>query len=439
MQLQSHSRPPSSTPGLLAGLHRFLIPVIGLVAAGSVAWIYANHLSNGPLRDDAAGYYLYLPAVWLYHDFALTDPRLLHPTWAFHHFAATGYNGNIYEFGVALLCSPLFLLGHFVEVGLGARPSGYSTGEQLGAIATAVTMLLVGVWSLKRSLDRRFSAPVVIAAITCVVFGSSVFDYAVMDSLYSHIFAFGLVCALLPASEAWQALPASRARALLLGGIGGLLALVRLTDVLFVALPFGYLVFSEPSPGAGLRRLWAHRVEALLIGVAAFAVWLPQLVYYRYSAGYWTADMYLGMQFNWLRPQVLNSLFSFDPHGLLPYAPVLLLALPGFVLMVRRRSPWAYPILAVWLLNFYLITSWPEWSFGSGFGLRPYVDSTGLLALPLATLFSSVRGRVLQAATLLVGWLLVMTTVVQMIHYWHGLIPWTGISPAGYFRVLFLI
>ena len=107
--------------------------------------------------------------------------------------------------------------------------------------------------------------------------------------------------------------------------------------------------------------------------------------------------------------------------------------------MARRRDPWAYPIAALWLLNFYVVTSWQDWSYGSGFGLRPFVDSTGLLAVPLATLFSSVRGRVLQPVTLLAGWLLVMTTVVQMIHYWHGLIPWTGISPADYFRVLFSI
>lgn len=420
-------------------LHRRLVAVFGLLALAAVAWIYATHLSGGPLRDDAEGYYLYLPAVWLYHNFSLTDPRLLHPPWAFHFFPATGNNGDVYEFGVALLCSPLFLLGHLVEVALGARASGYSTGEQLGAILSAVALLLVGVWSLRRSLSRRFPPGVVVAAVACVVFGTSVFDYAVMDSLYSHVFGFGLVCALLPASEAWQEAPSSRARALLLGALGGLVALVRLNDAIFLALPFGHLVFSEPSVTAGLRRLWAHRLAAFAIVSTAFLVWLPQLVYYRYSAGYWTADMYLGLHFNWLRPAILQSLFSFDPHGLLPYAPVLLLAIPGFVLMVRRRDPWAFPILLAWLLNFYVVTSWQDWFYGSGFGLRPFVDSTGLLALPLATLFACARGRILSPATMLVAWLLVMVTVVQMIHYWHGLIPWTGISPAGYFRVLFSI
>src|SRR5438067_4274978 len=132
MQHQSRLSPPSSTPRLVAGLHRLLIPLVGLVAAASISWIYATHLSNGPLRDDAEGYYLYLPAVWLYHNLGLTDPRLVHPPWAFHHFAATGHNGNVYEFGVALICSPLFLLGHFIEAAVGARPAGYSTGEQLG-------------------------------------------------------------------------------------------------------------------------------------------------------------------------------------------------------------------------------------------------------------------------------------------------------------------
>jgi len=124
---------------------------------------------------------------------------------------------------------------------------------------------------------------------------------------------------------------------------------------------------------------------------------------------------------------------------LLPYAPVLFLAVPGFVLMARNRDAWTYPLLAVWLVNLYVITSWPDWFYGSGFGLRPYVDSMGLLALPLAALFGGVRGRVLRPVTVLLTWLLVMTTVMQMIHYWHRQIPLTGIDPEHYFRLLFSV
>jgi hypothetical protein len=426
------------TSQVLEILHRRLVALIGLLAAAAVAVIYITRLSNGPLRDDAQGYYLYLPAIWLYHNFGLTDPRLAHPPWAFHYFAATGHNGDIYQFGVALLCSPLFLLAHYTAVAFGVDPQGYSTPEQLAAITTAVVMLCVGAWCLRRSLDRGYPAPVVMGAIVCVVFGSSVFDYAAMDSLYSHIFAFGLVCALPLVSEAWRDAPGSLRRAALVGLVGGLLMLVRLSDSIFLMLPFLYVAFAEGDPRSGLLQLWARRAQVLTILLVAFAVYLPQLLFFHYSAGFWTTNLYLGVHFSSLQPKVLESLFSFDPHGYLPYAPVLVLAVPGFVVMAKNRDPWTYPLLTAWLVNLYVVTSWPNWSYGSGFGLRPFVDSTGLLALPLAALFGSVRGR-LQLATLLLSWLLVMTTVVQMIHYWRGLIPWTGIDPVNYFRVLFSV
>ena len=412
--------------------------LIGLVAAGAVALIYITNLSNGPLRDDAQGYYVYLPAIWVYHDFGLTDPRLAHPPWAFHHFPATGHNGDVYQFGVALLCSPLFLVARFAAVALGGHPNGYSTPEQVAAISTAVLMLCLGAWSLRRSLDRVHLKAIVVGAILCVVFGSSVFDYAVMDSLYSHIFAFGLVCALLPASEAWRDRSGSYRYAALLGVIAGLLTLVRLNDVIFLALPILYLVCAEPNLKKGFGELWARRGEALVVVVVAFLVYLPQLIFLRYSAGFWTTNLY-GVDLNWFQPRVLDTLFSFDPHGFLPYAPVLALAAPGFVLMARNRESWAFPILATWLASFYVITSWPDWYYGSGFGLRPFVDSTGLLALPLAALFRSTQGRVLQPATLILSWLLVMTTVIQTIHYWQGRIPWTGIDAPHFFKLLFSI
>jgi hypothetical protein len=110
---------------------------------------------------------------------------------------------------------------------------------------------------------------------------------------------------------------------------------------------------------------------------------------------------------------------------------VLILAVPGFFLMARNGDRWTYPLLAIWLANLYVIASWPEWSYGSGFGLRPYVDAMGLLAPPLAAVFRGVRGRVLQPATLLLSWLLVMSTVVQMIPLLAGSDSLDGDRPGG--------
>jgi len=295
-----------SEAGVLEILHRWIVAVIGILAAAAVTVIYVGHQSSGPLRDDAQGYYMYLPAIWVYHDLGLNDPRLIHPPWSFHYFAATGNNGDIYQFGVALLCSPLFLLGHYFQIVRGGDSQGYSAPEQLGAIVTAVVMLCIGAWSLKRSLDRRHSGGVVLAAIVCVVFGTSVFDYAVFDSLFSHIFAFGLICALLPLSDAWRDAPGSWRYAALLGLVGGLLTLVRLTDVIFLALPFLYVAFAEPNLGQGLARLWAWRAQAMTIVLVAFGVYLPQLLFIHHSAGYWTANLYLGANFDWLTPHVLD-------------------------------------------------------------------------------------------------------------------------------------
>ena len=427
---------PGSAARAIQFIHRHLVAVLIVIAVSTTSFVYLTRLTLGPLRDDAEGYYLYLPAIWLYHDVTLTDPRLAYPWWAIHHFPSTGHNGDVYQLGVAVLCSPLFLVGHFTAVLLQLHPNGYSVPEQVGAVLTALGMLVLGAWALRRSLSRRHSTGVVVGALVCVIFGTSVFDYAVVDSLYSHIFAFGLICALIPISEAWVE-SGSKRLIFLLGLVVGLLALVRLSDVIFIALPFCYLLSTSGGPKAGLHRLWAQRWAVLAVLMVAFLVYLPQLLLFRFASGYWTTNLYGGSPFDWLHPHTLQALLSFNPHGLLPWAPVLILAIPGLIVMGLRRDPWAVPLIAILTLNLYIITSWHQWSYGSGFGLRPFVDSTGLLALPLAAFFSDLKTPIARLSVLILAWILVMATVIQTIHYWHGLIAWDGISAGRYLQLLF--
>jgi hypothetical protein len=440
---------PTMVVGLLRGLLRAPVAlaitllscvVLALVLGDIAAYHWLGHFQP-VIRSDGEGYYIYLPAWFVDH-----DPTLAHTV--ARHFGATDYSfaGLVrnthgytvkYGIGVAVLEAPFFLVAQLLVSLVGAAPGGYSRIDQFMVLVAAGFYGVVGLAALHSFLRRRFSEPVVLSTLVALLLGTNLYHYLTFDGMFSHTFTFAAVSLMLLTLQRWEERPRSLRRALLVGITAGLIVLIRPTNaVLLVVIPlYGVRdLASLRQRVAALNERWR---QVLVLAGSAGLTFAPQFLQWHAETGNWIVYPYPGETFSWLHPHLLHTLFSFDPHGLLPWSPVAALALIGLPRLRRTLSDMYVATAVSLLLGWYVISAWNTWWYGGGFGDRAFVDIFPLLALPLASLFVSVRRPALRAATAAVTALIVAITCLQMIHYWQGRISIEGASLADYARVLF--
>lgn len=448
------SRPGSGTSeraeSALAARVRKLIP-LAVFAAGLVAYylIYhylLGHAGQSPVRSDGQGYYAYLPSYLLYDDFSfkaliqghLSPSRTGFPPSAFgFSLQPTGNWLDKYPVGEAILLLPFFLAGHFIALAMGVTADGYSHPEVYAAGLAGLVYTALGLSALGAALRRWFSEWVTAATLVTVTFGTSVFNYATYDSIFSHAFSFFAVSVMLLCAVRWYESPRSALRAALLGLAVGAVIAIRLTDVVLVSAVLLLGVGSRTALRERLLLFRAHIARVAVAVVAACAVLVPQVITWYLATHHLLVRPYPGESFYFSHPHLIGALLSFRPHGLLPYAPVLAVALGGLVASWRSRRDLAIPVTLAFLPFWYLVASWWDWSFTAGFGDRAFNDIVPILAIPLAFVFASVsrpRTRVLVGAVCVI---LVAVTFVLTVNYWLGRLPGIGVEPSEYFRILF--
>jgi hypothetical protein len=440
--VDDHPHPDRPPRGWIPAL---TVALVALAALAAYAVAYEHYL--GPrhvpvVRSDGAGYYAYLPAYLLQGD----------PT--FHRFVASDLNGaslaavglsrqpatgsylDKYTIGEAVMVLPFFLVGHGLAALAGERADGYSPIEQTVAGLAGLAWFVLGLWLLAMALGRYFGPGVTSATLAGMVFGTNLFHYGTFDSMFSHAYSFCLVAGLVELAHRWYA-SGSLGPAAGIGATAGLIVLVRQADVVFLLLipMLGVSGLADLRARlAWLRGRWPEvAVAAGVLGVAL----LPQLWVWHVATGRWLTYSYGSSGFVYASsPRLAQVLFSFDPHGVLPWSPMLVLALAGLAPMWRRARPLFLPTLVILALVLYTAASWSFWWYAGGYGHRGFIDAYPLLAFGLAALYARLRapGPRLAVAALSVAVCLLVS--VQMIHYWQGLIPIDGIGFRQYVSLL---
>jgi hypothetical protein len=258
--------------------------------------------------------------------------------------------------------------------------------------------------------------------------------------MFSHAVSFFLVACLLETTRWWYARHGVIAPSLVLGLNIGLIALVRLPNVIFVLVPLLYGITDASSVRARLRWFGQVRWGVLVAVVVAIAMYLPQLVAWRLATGSWIVYSYGSAGFDLAHPQILPTLFSFDPHGFLPWAPVMVLALAGIALLRRAAPELLWPVVVTVVVFVFLVASWtfngPEWFFGGGYGDRAFIDVFPLLAFGLAALFADARRGVPRWSVALATAACCLVATDQMLHYWRLIVPFGGVSFSDYLHLL---
>lgn len=340
---------------------------------------------------DKAGYYVYLPATFIYQFDANSFPDSVDVKTG-NGFQLDTVNNKIatkYFYGASLMQLPFFLLAHWLAPPLGFEANGFSLIYHWAIDLAAVFYLLLSFILLHKILRQRFSEKTAFLSITFLFVGTNLFYYSIQETGMSHVYSFFLFTAWIYQLTFWQKLDK---RPVLFGFTSGLVAVlivfVRPLNMLFL---FMSIFFDRDF----LQRIRAQIHWRFLLPFLLTIILLatPQLAYWKYLSGSFIADTYAGENFsNWMNPKVIEFLFA-PNNGLFIYNPIVLFIFLGLAFMVRRKKENAWLILITVLLLIYSSASWWSWSFGCGFAARNFVEYYVLLSFPLAYLIQQPKQK----------------------------------------------
>lgn len=329
---------------------------------------------------------------------------------------ATGLPLNVAPVGTAVLWAPFYLLVHaglLLARSLGAAvvADGLSRPYILVVCYASVGYAFAGLLLSYRLCRWFFSSLASALAVALAWLATPAFFYSHVSPPWSHSASLFTVALFV---TVWYETRGERtpAQFLVLGLLGGLMALVREQNGLFLLMPAieGLLAYGEI-----LRRWWGARAPGpgdaapasgrspltallpllgrhlLLVGGVVLA-FLPQLAAYRVLNGRFGPNPTVGYKFTWSAPYFFRVLG--DPHyGLLVWSPVLVFALWGLVCVYRRDRLLAVASGVAFLSQVYILGAFLTWHGAGSFGQRRFINCTVLFALGLAALISWLRAK----------------------------------------------
>ncbi|MEM1219537.1 MAG: hypothetical protein AAGH79_11515, partial [Bacteroidota bacterium] len=368
--------------------------ILILGAANYPKW--KKQYTEATISWDVSGYYLYLPALFIYQDLRDLEffPKIMdtyRPATmmgqAFEH--ESGSYVMKYPLGQAIAYSPWFALGHFYAKNSAAYPAdGFSYPYQVAISWGSLLMAFFGLTILRLVLLRFFSDGVTAIVLLSLVLSTNYLNYAAIDFALTHNYLFTYYALLLYAVIRWYEQP-TWGWSILIALCLGLAALTRPTEIIACLIPVLW-GWSRWSDWTKQWNIWQPHLPKL-IGMILLVGLLGslQLIYWKYASGDWIVYSYQDQGFSWLNPHVKNVLFS-ARKGWLVYTPYMALSLVGFFFWYRNQRPYFWAIFLFSVLNFWIVSAWDIWWYGGSFGQRAMVQSYALLALPLGAFWTWV-------------------------------------------------
>lgn len=360
--------------------------------------------TEATLSYDVSGYYMYLPALFIYHDLREVAflPEVMEryrptadPYQTFTH--ESGRQVMKYSLGQAVMYTPFFAIAHAYATLSTAYPAdGFSRPYQVMISVGSLLVSFLGLFVLMKLLLRYFPSPAVATVLILLTFGTNYLNYSAIDGAMTHNYEFTLYALLLWSTDGlYRKLPARANNVLrycfFIGVILGLMALTRPTEILAAVIPLCWgLGLSKEGLLTRLAFFHRHIGAVALAVMGCLAIGSLQLVYWKYVTGDWLVYSYQDQGFDWLRPHLIDGLFSYKA-GWLTYTPLMWLALIGFVPLYsyRRSGTFLAPLLHICLF-IYVAFAWSVWWYGGSLGQRTMVQAYAVLAVPLAAMVAWV-------------------------------------------------
>ncbi len=383
-----------------------IFPFISLLLAGVIiiatACFYPKWEKQGTeatLSWDVMGYYLYLPATFIYEDLSqlkFKDEiiKKYSPTGSFYQAALHEETGKYvmkYPIGQAMLYAPFFGLGHTYALINDYPPDGFSWPYQAAISWGSIFMAFLGLWFFQKILRKYFDPFVSGIVVLLTAIATNYLNYTAVDGAMAHNWGFTLFAILIYTTIKWQEKPNFQ-KSFLIGLCIGLATLCRPTNLLSALIPLFWGVNNYETLQARFVLFQKHWQQLFLAFITLVLVGSIQLIYWKYMTNDWIFYSYEEQGFSWFKPHLKNVLISYK-KGWLIYTPIMMLALIGFR-SLYKKYPLIFPFcLAFFLLNYYIVAAWDVWGYGGAFGQRALIESYTILGFPMAALLTTIQAK----------------------------------------------
>ncbi|MFH1118806.1 MAG: hypothetical protein V1775_03215 [Bacteroidota bacterium] len=359
-------------------------------------------LTDNELSWDVFGYYIHLPAAFIYHDHALENINWIHdimtkyPVTGTLYQLSTGPDWNpifFFLMGMSFFYSPWFFIGHVLAMNSGYPVDGFSLPYQYSIALGALVYTFIGLIYLRKILLGLFSDKTTSIVLVIIVLATNYLHFMTVKNLETANILFMMVTLITWNTIRWHQ-DHKLINLLAIAVFTVLTALAKPSEVLVLLIPLLWGVHNDRTIVNKIKEIYQHKTQFLLAMATGLVVALPQMLYWHSETGHFLFDSYKnpGVGLDLASPHIFNVLFSFK-KGWLIYTPVMILAIIGFVTLYRKNKGLFTPVLIYSLIAFYILSSWTEWWYGASFSIRPMITLYPLLAIPLGYFIDSVYRR----------------------------------------------
>jgi hypothetical protein len=234
--------------------------------------------------------------------------------------------------------------------------------------------------------SRWGTAPAALA-IAAVGLATPLTAYTLFESGYNHtfsVFAITAFCLYLLHTH-----PNRTPRQwLILGALASLMTLTHIQEGVYLVLVPIEAIWLMSQRAWSIRR-WSGY---LAFGGAALIVAIPQIIVDVVIYGRLLPLPAPNISLDLFHPHLLDLLGS-THHGWLSWSPLVVLALLGLPLVVRKLGWFAAGLILAGVIDFWINASLSDWWGGLAFGARRLTDQSLLLVLGFSATFSWLRAR----------------------------------------------
>ncbi|MGZ4033615.1 MAG: hypothetical protein ACXVPU_02735 [Bacteroidia bacterium] len=377
----------------------------------------------GPFESDMAEYYSYLPSVFYQSS---TD-------------AAFNFKSNKRTIGMAIMFAPAFLVGDIIASHSGEKRNGYSAPYKWSVRWGSILVCIAGLLFCRKSLKLFFKDTVVTISLACIFFGTNLFFYTYCIGELPHCYLFFLYSVFIFCTLR-LILHEKHSNIIWIGLIGGLITLIRPTDVIILLFPLLYKCKNLQDFKIRMK-LFCYNYFLLTCSIILFLLPLVlQMITWKIYIGKFIYYSYTDERFFFTDPQIINFLFSYQ-KGWLLYTPMMIFSIAGILLAKKYLNDFFIFLILFTALSIYVLSCWWDWSFGGSFGCRAMVQSYSVLIFPFAVfvswcflLFEKVTKLKLILKTLLITLLFIVIqfNLFQTWQYRWIVIPWSGMNKKIY-------
>jgi len=390
---------------------------------------------------DVLGYYLYLPATFIYEDLAFDKADLYQGLVAQYNLSDTFYqlveiNGHKigkYGFGMAIFYAPFYFLGDlFASISNDYPRDGFSKPYQFAIHSAGYCYMVMGIYLISKVLKRFYTNYVVVITATCFLFGTSYLASALFSTAMPHnvlFFAYGLLIYL---SIKWHESNQTK-YVVYLGLVLGALILSRPSEIIAAIIPLMWGVSGIASLKERLKDFKNKKSQLFILLLILVCFGIPQFSYWKILAGKWLVTDYGNPAegFDFLSPHFIDVLFSFR-KGWFLYTPIMAVATIGFVLLRKHKPQLFFPLIIFFALNLYIVCSWSCWWYASSFSCRALVQSSFIMLFPLAEIVNYCLKTKVKKLFYVIMILLIGLNIFQTWQFTVGLVDSTRMTKKSY-------